>query len=80
MPHDAFRVPEGVTGRKVCHTERQREYDDRASHSKCSNAPRDQSEWYDASREALQTIAEGATQLAGFGVAAISVARDDGRL
>ena len=36
--------------------------------------------WYDASREALQTIAEGVTQLAGFGVAAISVVRDDGRL
>ncbi|HET8981871.1 MAG TPA: GAF domain-containing protein, partial [Pedococcus sp.] len=39
-----------------------------------------QSEWYDASREALQTIAEGVTQLAGFGVAAISVVRDDGKL
>ena len=36
--------------------------------------------WFDASREALQTIAEGVTQLAGFGVAAISVVRDDGRL
>ncbi|NYD40364.1 ATP-binding protein [Nocardioides panaciterrulae] len=42
--------------------------------------PAHPSEWYDASREALQTIAEGVTQLAGFGVAAISVARDDGRL
>lgn len=31
-------------------------------------------------RDALQTIAEGVTQLAGFGVAAISVAREDGRL
>ena len=39
-----------------------------------------QSEWYDTSREALQTIAEGVTQLAGFGVAAISVVRDDGKL
>lgn len=38
------------------------------------------SEWYDTSREALQTIAEGVTQLAGFGVAAISVVRDDGKL
>jgi len=36
--------------------------------------------WYDASREALQTIADGVTQLAGFGVAAISVVRDDGKL
>ena len=32
------------------------------------------------SRDALQTIAEGVTQVAGFGVAAISVARDDGKL
>lgn len=32
------------------------------------------------SRDALQTIAEGVTQLAGFGIAAISVVRDDGRL
>ena len=37
--------------------------------------------WFDApSRDALQLIAEGVTQLAGFGVAAISVARPDGRL
>ncbi len=33
-----------------------------------------------ASREALQLIAEGVTQLAGFGIAAISVVREDGRL
>jgi signal transduction histidine kinase len=31
-------------------------------------------------RDALQTIAEGVTQLAGFGVAAISVVREDGKL
>src|SRR6478736_6169127 len=49
-------------------------------HTEVQQRPAHQSEWYDASREALQTIAEGATQLAGFGVAAISVARDDGRL
>jgi signal transduction histidine kinase len=37
--------------------------------------------WSDApSRDALQLIAEGVTQLAGFGVAAISVAREDGKL
>lgn len=37
--------------------------------------------WSDASsRDALQLIAEGVTQVAGFGVAAISVARDDGKL
>ena len=37
--------------------------------------------WSDApSRDALQLIAEGVTQLAGFGVAAISVVREDGRL
>ena len=37
--------------------------------------------WSDApSRDALQLIAEGVTQLAGFGVAAISVARPDGKL
>ena len=32
------------------------------------------------SRDALELIAEGVTQLAGFGIAAISVARDDGKL
>ncbi|MBB6628419.1 hypothetical protein H5V45_13915 [Nocardioides sp. KIGAM211] len=32
------------------------------------------------SRDALQTIAEGVTDLAGFGIAAISVVRDDGKL
>ena len=32
------------------------------------------------SRDALQLIAEGVTQLAGFGIAAISVVREDGRL
>ena len=36
--------------------------------------------WGHPSRDALQTIAEGVTELAGFGVAAISVARDDGKL
>ncbi len=37
--------------------------------------------WSDApSRDALQLIAEGVTQVAGFGVAAISVVRDDGLL
>ncbi|MCW2845009.1 MAG: ATP-binding region, ATPase domain protein [Nocardioides sp.] len=37
--------------------------------------------WPDSpSRDALQLIAEGVTQVAGFGVAAISVARDDGKL
>jgi signal transduction histidine kinase len=37
--------------------------------------------WSDGpSRDALQLIAEGVTDLAGFGVAAISVAREDGRL
>src|SRR6478735_4301017 len=49
-------------------------------HTEVQQRPAHQSEWYDASREALQTIAEGVTQLAGFGVAAISVAREDGRL
>src|SRR3954451_3857894 len=39
------------------------------------------STWSDApSRDALQLIAEGVTQLAGFGIAAISVAREDGKL
>lgn len=33
-----------------------------------------------ASRDALQLIAEGVTQLAGFGIAAISVVREDGKL
>ncbi len=32
------------------------------------------------SRDALELIAEGVTQLAGFGIAAISVVRDDGKL
>src|SRR3954454_1073348 len=37
--------------------------------------------WSDApSRDALQLIAEGVTQLAGFGIAAISVVRDNGTL
>jgi signal transduction histidine kinase len=37
--------------------------------------------WSDApSRDALQLIAEGVTELAGFGIAAISVVRDDGKL
>lgn len=35
---------------------------------------------YGPSRDALELIAEGVTQLAGFGIAAISVARDDGKL
>jgi signal transduction histidine kinase len=34
----------------------------------------------DASRDALQLIAEGVTQLAGFGIAAISVVRENGML
>ncbi len=39
------------------------------------------SAWSDApSRDALQLIAEGVTDLAGFGIAAISVVRDDGKL
>ena len=38
-------------------------------------------DWSDApSRDALQLIAEGVTQVAGFGVAAISVVREDGLL
>jgi signal transduction histidine kinase len=37
--------------------------------------------WSDAaSRDALQLIAEGVTQVAGFGIAAISVVRRDGKL
>lgn len=37
--------------------------------------------WSDApSRDALQLIAEGVTDLAGFGIAAISMVRDDGKL
>ncbi|GAB3198950.1 hypothetical protein GCM10027062_14470 [Nocardioides hungaricus] len=37
--------------------------------------------WSDAaSRDALQLIAEGVTKVAGFGIAAISVVRGDGRL
>ena len=37
--------------------------------------------WSDGpSRDALQLIAEGVTELAGFGVVAISVVRDDGKL
>src|SRR4051794_40040238 len=40
-----------------------------------------QPSWSDApSRDALQLIAEGVIQLAGFGIAAISVVRDDGTL
>lgn len=39
------------------------------------------SSWSDApSRDALQLIAEGVTQVAGFGIAAISVARSDDKL
>ncbi|MCA9572042.1 MAG: hypothetical protein KC656_29590, partial [Myxococcales bacterium] len=39
------------------------------------------SSWSDApSRDALQLIAEGVTKVAGFGIAAISVARSDGKL
>lgn len=49
-------------------------------HTELQARPAPQGEWYDASRETLQTIAEGVTQLAGFGVAVISIARDDGRL
>ena len=37
--------------------------------------------WSDApSRDALQLIAEGVTRVAGFGIAAISVVRGDGKL
>lgn len=37
--------------------------------------------WTDApSRDALELIAEGVTELAGFGIAAISVTREDGKL
>jgi signal transduction histidine kinase len=37
--------------------------------------------WSDApSRDALQLIAEGVTRVAGFGIAAISVVREDGKL
>jgi signal transduction histidine kinase len=40
-----------------------------------------QPRWSDApSRDALQLIAEGVTQLAGFGVAAISAVREDGKM
>jgi signal transduction histidine kinase len=49
-------------------------------HTELQHRPAPQGEWYDASRETLQTIAEGVTQLAGFGVAVISIARDDGKL
>lgn len=43
--------------------------------------PAEPLDWSDApSRDAIQLIAEGVTQLAGFGVAAISAVRDDGRL
>ena len=46
-----------------------------------STAPTSRSSWSDAaSRDALQLIAEGVTELAGFGIAAISVVRDDGLL
>jgi len=55
---------------------------DRASSAPLSTASiSGATSWFDApSRDALQLIAEGVTQLAGFGVAAISVARPDGRL
>ena len=44
-------------------------------------APSQQTSWPDApSRDALQLIAEGVTQLAGFGVAAISAVREDGKM
>ncbi|HEY0952044.1 GAF domain-containing sensor histidine kinase [Nocardioides sp.] len=44
-------------------------------------APAEPLDWSDApSRDAIQLIAEGVTQLAGFGVAAISAVRDDGKL
>ncbi|WP_122818892.1 sensor histidine kinase [Nocardioides pantholopis] len=44
------------------------------------HAPAGTSRWIDLSRDSLQLIAEGVTETAGFGVAAISVARDDGYL
>lgn len=37
-------------------------------------------QWSDLARESLQLIADGVTELAGFGVAAISLARDDGQM
>ena len=44
-------------------------------------APAESLDWSDApSRDAIQLIAEGVTQLAGFGVAAISAVREDGKL
>jgi signal transduction histidine kinase len=44
-------------------------------------APGPHTSWSDApSRDALQLIAEGVTQVAGFGIAAISVVRSDGKL
>jgi two-component system, OmpR family, phosphate regulon sensor histidine kinase PhoR len=44
-------------------------------------APSRQPAWVDApSRDALQLIAEGVTEMAGFGIASISVVRDDGLL
>ncbi len=48
---------------------------DTPPHRRLAPAP-----WSDPSREALELIAEGVTQLAGFGIAAISVVRDDGKL
>lgn len=44
-------------------------------------APSRQPAWVDApSRDALQLIAEGVTEMAGFGISSISVVRDDGLL
>lgn len=37
-------------------------------------------QWSELARESLQLIADGVTELAGFGVAAISLARDDGQM
>jgi signal transduction histidine kinase len=52
-----------------------------ASRRLSAASPAEGSDWFDApSRDALQLIAEGVTQLAGFGVGAISVARPDGKL
>lgn len=46
-----------------------------------SSVPSRQPAWVDApSRDALQLIAEGVTEMAGFGIASISVVRDDGLL
>jgi signal transduction histidine kinase len=49
--------------------------------SQAAQVPDPHTSWSDApSRDALQLIAEGVTQVAGFGIAAISVARPDGKL